>query len=269
LKKKTKKTLLLLAVATIFVGSIYSYNKYSNKVALNEQVAYLVASEIPPRTEITKDDVKEVTVNGDSIPPNVFRKREDVIGKYTAQGYGLSENSHFFKDKIVDKKELPDAALLEIKEGEAAFSLLVDLETSYANSIIPNTVLNLNFKKVVNDGANQKIILGPLAENVRVVSVKDAQATDVFDREGNENDGVRNQSKTLAKIYNFAVPEELSPLLEKAKEMGNVFPIATGQTYNHDAEVVMSQNEVVDYIESVSYSNGTLDEINTVANKDQ
>ncbi len=53
------------------------------------------------------------------------------------------------KNKVVKKEELPDSAILNLKDGEVAFPLLVDLETSSGNSIIPNTYVDLYFKQVV------------------------------------------------------------------------------------------------------------------------
>lgn len=48
---------------------------------------------------------------------------------------------------MVSKDELPDAAILNLKPSEVAFPLLVDIETSSGNSIIPESHVDLYFKE--------------------------------------------------------------------------------------------------------------------------
>ncbi len=67
-----------------------------------------------------------------------------------------------------------------MKDGEVAFPLLVDLETSSGNSIIPNTYVDLYFKQVVKEGDNEKVVFGGLFQRVRVTAAKDSNTEDAF-----------------------------------------------------------------------------------------
>ncbi|MEH6944651.1 hypothetical protein [Bacillus sp. JJ722] len=200
-----------------------------------------------------------ISVPNQGIPTNTIRDKEDMIGKWTVSGFGIPKNSFIYTDKIVDKSELPDAGILDLKEGEVAFPLLVDLETSLGNSIIPDTKVDLYFRNVVNEGDNDKAIYGKIASQVRVVAVKDAEASNVFDAEGNATDpevqgAVDSSDKNLAKIYIFAIPESMSDLIGKAKLLGEIVPIATDDAYDMDSKATSEPNEVVQYIEKASLS---------------
>lgn len=253
-----KKRLLSLLTVGLLVGGIVVYTQVTIDAEVNEKTIFMTKVDIPPRTEITKDMLTTHNVPARAIPPNAITNPDEILGKWTVSGYGLSKNSYIFDNKIVEKKDLPDAGLLELKEGEVAVPLLVDLETSLGNSIIPNTNVDLYFRNVISDGKEQLALLGPLASNIRVVAVKDSQATNVFDTEGslneaNTQDITKAQSTTMAKIYIFAVPTELGELINKGKLLGEVFPVATGQTYDTDLEVTSTENEVINYIQETSY----------------
>jgi len=260
LKKTWRKRLTSVGIVIVLVGSIFLYNKLTIKNELNEITVVVAKEKIPPRTKITKDMLTTITEPARGVPPNAVADPNKVIGKWTVSGYGFSKNSYIFDGLIVEQSELPDAALLELKEGEVAIPLLVDLETSLGNSIIPKSKVDLYFQSVVSEENEQKALLGKLASNVRVISVKDSQASNVFDEEGyldenNKRDATKAETSTLAKIYIFAVPEELGKLVNKAKLLGQVFPVATGSTYKEGAEVAVSNDEVISYINK--YSNLT------------
>ncbi len=259
--KNIKKNITIVLAIVSLISAIVLYNKISIKSELNETTVYVTAHEIQPRKEIKEDDVRLIKVNANSVPPNAFTKKEDIVGKWTLQGFGLATNSYFYKNGLVEKENLPDAALLNLEEGEVAVSLLVDLETSYANSIIPDTKLDLNFRTMIHEDNEPKVLLGTLAKNARVISVKDAKASDVFEQNGNYNeannavtDVSKTESNTLAKIYIFAIPKEFENTFNKAKFIGEVYPVVTDKTYDLNVKVEVPDNEVIQYIQNVSYT---------------
>lgn len=254
-----KKRLLSIITVVLLIGVITAYTKITINAEVNEKTVFVTKMDIPPRTQITEEMLVKHTIPSRAIPLNSITDPDEIVGKWTVTGYGISKNSFIFKDKIVEQSELPDAGLLELKEGEIAVPLLVDLETSLGNSIIPNTNIDLYFRDVIYDENNPKAMLGTLAENIRVIAVKDSQATNVFDTKGNldeanSQDITTTESTTLAKIYIFAVPTELGELINKGKLLGEVFPVATGLTYKKDIEVNASENEIVDYINQATFT---------------
>lgn len=253
-----KKRVISLLSVLLLIGAIWSFSTVRINALVNETTVYVAKGDIPPRTEITKDMVVPHTMPSRGVPTNAITNPKEIIGKWTVAGYGISSTGYFYTDKIVDQNQLPDAGLLDLNEDEIAIPLLVDLETSLGNSIVPDTKIDLYFRDVLNDANVPKVLFGSLASNVRVVAVKNAQASNVFDAEGNHSsqsyDATKPESKTMAKIYIFAVPKELSDLIYKAKELGEVIPVVTGQSYNMDAEVTATENEVVTYIEQATFT---------------
>lgn len=263
-KSVWKKRIVSLLTVSALILALWSYSAIRINALVNEKHIYVASVDIPPRTEITEDMIAKHTMPSRGIPLNAITDPNKIVGKWTVAGYGISSTGFFYEDKIVEKKELPDAGLLDLKENEVAIPLLVDLETSLGNSIIPDTKLDLYFRDLLHDQNNPKVLLGPLASNIRVVAVKNAQASDVFDVKGNKDsqsyDATKTENNTMAKIYIFAVPEELSDLVNKAKMLGEVFPLATGQSYKMGLETMATENEVVTYIEQATY---TLESENT------
>lgn len=259
--KKTmwKKRVFSFLIVAALVLSIFAYTTFTIDAEIDETNIVVTKEEIPPRTEITKEMIQVITVPSRGIPKGTIKKEEDVLGKWTVAGYGISSNSFIYDDKVVYKSELPDSGILNLKENEVAIPLLVDLETSLGNSIIPNTTVDLYFRAISSDDekSKEKAIYGKMASQVRVVAVKDADASNVFDPEGYQQ-GVEQKDKdkqqpSLAKIYIFAVPEDLNVVLNKAKLLGEVVPVATGKSYVEDAETVLDENEVIRYIQSATY----------------
>lgn len=69
---------------------------------------------------------------------------------------------------MVSKDELPDAAILNLKPSEVAFPLLVDIETSSGNSIIPESHVDLYFKGTVKDKDEK----GEVVENLSLAALQ-------------------------------------------------------------------------------------------------
>nr|WP_255290452.1 hypothetical protein [Bacillus cereus] len=166
-----------------------------------------------------------------------------------------------YKDKVVPKDELPDAAILNLKKNEVAFPLLVDIETSSGNSIIPDSYVDLYFKGTVKNETDhtEKPIFGRVAKHVRVTSVKDSNATNVFDPksvevDGSYKDNLNNEAKNrpLAKIYTFAVSDEENQLLNKGALIGEIIPVASGESYNANVERT-NDDLITKWIQDQSY----------------
>ncbi|MEQ2529126.1 RcpC/CpaB family pilus assembly protein [Bacillaceae bacterium CLA-AA-H227] len=259
--KKTlwrKRLVTMLMVAALII-SILAYTNFTIKAEINEADVVVTKVDIPPRTEITKEMLEVITVPTQGIPTNAVRNMKDVVGKWTVAGYGTPANSFIYDNKIIPKSEMPDAGILSLKENEVAFPLLVDLETSLGNSIIPNSEVDLYFRSLIETGSqSKKAVYGKLASQIRVLSVKDADASNVFDPEGYQKgviqENTNEKKNALAKIYIFAIPVELNELVNKAKLLGDVVPIATGQASN---EEVTEQSDVMTFINESSFEKET------------
>ena len=230
------------------LGVNYMINKEINPVT-----AYFTTEEIPAGAKITEEMLNYIKVPATAIPPNVITDPDEIVGKYVKHGYGMAQNSYFFDDIILAENDMPNSSVLKLMDGEFAFPLIVDLETSLGNGIVPDTKVDLAFRaKIFNtDTGKEEPIFGVLAENVRVTSVKDNNATAVFSEDGNGKK--KTDSQALTKLYTFAVDADLNKLLNKSVLLGEVRPIAKGDV-SESQETVMSTNEVISWIESNSYT---------------
>lgn len=251
-KKRLQKQLVAAFLVISLVCGIVFYTRFQISAEIDAVNVVYTKAEIPPRTEITEDMITMKEVPSRAVPPNAITDPNKVIGKWTVSGFGIPKNSMLYDEKILAKDQLPDSAILNLKENEVAFPLLVDLETSLGNSIIPNANVDLYFRSK-KDNSEGKVMYGRLGANVRVVAVKDAQASNVFQNEGkqeqNEEQNTASTEPSLASIYIFAVPSELNGALNKAKLVGDVVPVATSQSYNPSAEGEgLSDEEIMRYI---------------------
>lgn len=258
--KAMKKQVIAVSTTAALIFGIVGYTQYKINAEVDKVPVVFTTKEISPRTEIKENMISVRYVPSQGVPPNAIRNANQVVGKWTVSGFGASKNSMLFKEKISKKDELPDSSILSLRKGEVAYSLLVDLETSLGNSIIPNSNVDLYFRTKKEDAGNQEgieVLYGKLASQIRVVAVKDAQATNVFQTEGTEKEETeetqdKNKNPELASIYIFAVPEELNVLLNKAKLVGEVVPVATSEAYepNKKSEKI-SETEVMQYIDGI------------------
>jgi len=259
-KKERQKKIIAVLLAFALILGIVSYTQIKISAEIDPVQIVYANQEIPPRTEITADMISTREVSSKAVPPNAITDPSQVIGKWTVTGYGVPKNSFMYEEKILEKENLPDSAILNLQKNEVALPLLVDLETSLGNSIIPNAKVDLYFRsKKENSGTDdKKVLYGKLATNVRVVSVKDNQASNVFQTEGKkeeENASSSNQP-SLASIYIFAVPQELNELLNKAKLVGDVVPVATSEAYSVSTdEEQLTSEEVLQFIEGTYQEN--------------
>jgi pilus assembly protein CpaB len=263
--KFQKKQITAVGLAAITVAGIYGYNHFAVENAVKPTKVVVAAKDIPAHTEIQEEMLVERTLPGDGIPPNALRvsKKKEVIGKWTNDGQPITENSYLFKNKVVKKEELADSAILNLKDGEVAFPLLVDLETSSGNSIIPNTYVDLYFKQVVKDGDNEKVVFGGLFQRVRVTAAKDSNTEDAFvlEKKESKEEQEGKQKPKVTRLYTLAVSPEQLQYLNRAKTLGDVIPVAVGQKVEQTGKElepaegfsqISDQKNILDYIEKHS-----------------
>ncbi|WP_251136157.1 Flp pilus assembly protein CpaB [Exiguobacterium sp. S90] len=260
IKKQTKRKIIAAALSLTVVGSMYAYNAYAVETAVNPTKIVLVKNDIQPHTKITEEMIFEREVPGNAIPPNAYLSKEEVVGKYTTEGFGISANSFFLKNNVKSKNKLPDSAILSLQEGEVAFPLLVDLETSSGNSIVPGTFVDLYFLNVegsqgelMTDVSSKSVLFGGLFPQVRVTSVKDNETNDAF-REEQDSEGETREVKSAARLYTLAVTPAQLQYLNRAKNLGTIMPVATQNVeQKNDKSLVTSFNQVSDQTVILKY----------------
>ena len=131
----------------------------------------------------------------------------------------------------------------------------VNTTTTYGNSIYPENYIDIYLKAVNKVDNNSqitedadKIMLGKLIENVKVLAVKDSSGQSVFTN--------LDEKRTPAMIV-FAVPEEYYILLKKAEYLRSydttLIPVPTNESYEDTpGELAVSSEKLKDWINRVT-----------------
>jgi len=200
-----KNTVTILGVVA---GIIVLYVGYTWRVnqAISPVTVPYAKVEIDSKKMITEDMIAYVKVSSSVVAnsPNLITDASQLIGKYVSFGTVIPQNSLFYDEAVVDKKELPDSAFADIPDGYTIYSLGVNLHTTYGNSIYPGNYIDLYLKATDESG---KIIFGKLIESIEVLAVKDSQGNHLFE--------TTVETRTPSELL-FVVPDDMYLLLMKA-----------------------------------------------------
>ncbi|EZH64242.1 hypothetical protein DH09_00460 (plasmid) [Bacillaceae bacterium JMAK1] len=249
MKSHVKRKVVAGVGAVAVIGAAFTTIQLTSAQSVVSTAVYTV-DHIPPRTLIDESMVTEREVDAEALPPTAHIELEDVIGKYTPDGYGIAANSTIHNDFTLEQSEMPDEAILNLEAGEYAFPLLVDLETSLGNSILPGAHVDLYFTTTaIDDDGEEKPMLGKIASHLRVTSAKDSSTADVFVPESQityddeESSSNNSNALTQARLYTFAASsQEEQEVLTKANLLGSIIPVVSGSSY--DEEIPESQQSL-------------------------
>ena len=254
LSNKNTVTILgvLLAVVVLYVGYNYRIKSKINPVA----VPYAVQA-IQPRTRITTDMVGTIQVPPAMLKGNPYMNKTDIIGKYVNVASTIPQGSLFYAGSIVTQDDLPDALITQYQDGYVLVNMDVTTTTTYGNMIYPGNYIDI-YLKVINNidetdtEITDKIMIGKLVENVKVLAVIDSAGKDVFADLDNLG--------TPAQII-FAVPEEYHILLRKAMYLrsysATLIPVPTNESLKEEpGEVAISNDSLKEFINRVTVWTG-------------
>ncbi len=230
---------VLLAVLIIWVGYNFRINQ---KVSLI-RVPYAKVT-IQPKTEITKDMIGYMQVAGAFVGnARYYRNEEDIIGKYSNYNTIIAEGSIFYADLLVDKKNLPDSSFTEVGEGNTVINYKVDMDSTYANSMMPNDYINIYFKANGDDG---NVMFGKFISNVKILDVKDSNGQHVFEKS--------DEARTPAYML-FALPEDMHLLFRKALYLVGQYGVQlilvpNTEKLTDEASVMVSSEDIQSFINS-------------------
>ena len=136
---------IILCVIILFIGYYY---RISQKVALT-RVPY-ANQEIKPKTKITANMINYMNVPASFLVGSYYNTQEDIVGKYSQYNTKIIEGSLFYKDLLTTSNLLPNSAFLNVKKNETVVNYKVNMDTTYANSMQPDDVINIYFKWTSN-----------------------------------------------------------------------------------------------------------------------
>ena len=227
---------VVLAIIILYVGYNFRINQ---KVSLT-RVPYANQT-IQPRTEITQAMISHMDVPASFLKGSYYRSQEDIVGKYSNYNTVIAEGSLFYTDLVIDASKLPDSAFLKIDETETPVNYRVNMDSTYANSMMPGDYINIYFKAKDD---NNTIMFGKFISNVKILDVKDAEGRHVFEN--------TEEARTPAYML-FSLPEEMHLLFRKAIYLEDSYDVElilvpNTQELTEEDAVYVSSDDIKNFI---------------------
>ena len=247
---RNKNTVTLICIAAIILIIYFGYS-LEIKDAVQGVNVYVANGKIQPRTEITDKMIKTIKVAKVGVPKNVVRNKNNIIGKYTNVNTVIPDGSMFYSDVLVDEKNLPDSAYVDIPVGQVPYNFPVTMSSTYGNSILPGSYIDIYMKAYNEQG---RLMVGKLLENVKVLAVRDASGRNVFEN--------TDETRTPA-FFIFGLDYENNIMLRKASYMSSysvtLFPVPHGAEATSElTENVVSSQTLKDFINANTVANDEL-----------
>lgn len=251
-----KNTVTILALIICVLVLWWGYNYRINQKTNPTQVPYARVS-IPPRTLISSDMVGIVDVPMAMIKGDVITDTSKIINKYSRENTAIPQGSLFYRSAVVDKEDLQDSIIYDYPadEGYTLVNLSVTTDTTYGNKMYPGNYIDIYIKAVnrideenMTTETEDKIMVGKLIKNVKILATLDSNGDDVFE----DLDNVKSPSQLI-----FAVPEEYHILLRKAMYLRTyevtIIPVPTNESLKKEpGEVSISNEKLKDFINRVT-----------------
>lgn len=239
-----KNTVTILAVIAGVIVLWYFYNYRVDQAITTVKIPYALEV-IDTGKKIESDNIEYKEITKSTL------KDSDIItdinyleGKYICTGTSIPKNGFFYESQVCEKQELPNSIFDDIPEGYTVYTLNVDNEMTYANSIMPNDYIDLYLQATDDD---RQVIYGSLIDSIEVLAVRDSSGRDVF------WDSQAGDSAFLL----FAVPDEYHKLLNISELISGynikITPVPRSASYSQKpGETHISSQTLYNFIMSKS-----------------
>ena len=176
LRNKNTVTILgiILIVFLLFIGFNVTINQTVNPVSIP-----VAKTTIPAQTKITGDMLQIKKISKVGLTENVIRNASLIVGKYTSINVTIPAGSMIYTDWIVDEDSIPGNWIekIDISKGEEAYYYKVDMASTFGNSILPDSHIDIYMSA---KDANGNIMYGKLFSSIKILAVHDASGHNVF-----------------------------------------------------------------------------------------
>lgn len=251
---QNKNTVTVLGVVLAIVVLYVAYTMRV-KSAINPINVPYAKEQIRPGTQITSEMVGTRQVPPSMLEGEVITNQGQVIDKYSSADTVIPAGSLFYKRAVVEKEQLPANIILDYPKGYVLYNMSVDTSSTYGNSVYPGNYIDIYLKAVnrISDESAMtadadKIMLGKLMSNVKVLAVKDSSGQPVFSN--------LDEQRTPSMIV-FAVPEDYYILLKKAEYLrtydSTLIPVPTNESLKDEpGELKNSSEQLTEWINNVT-----------------
>ena len=251
---QNKNTVTVLGVVAAIIILYVAYNMRVQSAINPINVPY-AKEQISPGTQITSSMVGTRAVPPSMLEGDVITSHSAVIDKYASADTVIPAGSLFYSRTVVEKEQLPANIILSYPKGYVLYNMAVTTETTYGNSVYPGNYIDIYLKAVnkIAEGEEMtadanKIMLGKLMSNVKVLAVKDSTGQAVFSN--------LDEQRTPAMIV-FALPEDYYILLKKAEFLrtydSTLIPVPTNESLKDEpGDLEISSESLKDWINKVT-----------------
>lgn len=263
---KNKNTVTVLGIILILVLLYIGYTA-TIKATVDPIQVPVAKEKILPSTQITADKLQYKNVSKAVLTDSTYRFANEVVGLYTNVNVTVPAGSMLYKEWLVSGENLPGNWLkkIDFSKGEEAYYFGVTVASTFGNSILPNSYIDI-YMKAYDEKNN--VMYGKLFKGIQVLAVHDASGQDVFSDSEN--------IKTPANLV-FAMSHDNYNLLMRAEYLSStgIDLVIAPQGENTESEgTLVSSATLRDYI-NVHTSSVTDDQIekeleeNNANNKDK
>lgn len=246
-----KNTVMIVGIALALVVLYVGYTMRIKSMTDPTPIPYALET-LKPGTQITSKQVGVINVPRAALKGSIITDSSKVVGKYVYNDSVIPAGSMFYSRTVVEKEQLAGVEALDYPDGYVLVNMNVTTATTYGNLIYPGEYIDI-YLKIQYSGENldeddsNKLTVGNLLSNVKVLKVVDANGDNVFADMENK--------LTPAQII-FAVPSEYHILLRKAMYLrtydSTIIPVPTKVNKNETPEVTISSSELRDFINRVT-----------------
>lgn len=248
---KNKNTVTALGIVLVLGILYFTYTSQINDAVAPVSVP-VAAVDIQPRTMITDDMITTIEVPAVAVKENVIRYKNAIVGKYSNYNTMIPKGSMFYNSIVIEESKLPNYAVIKVEEGEIPYYFRVNMASTYGNSIMPDSYIDIYMKAENDQGI---VMVGKLIENIKVISVKDSSGRHVFENS--------NETRTPASLI-FGVEPKINILLKKAEYISGsvvLFPVPHGGVVEkQEGEVAVTSETLKQFIEAHSVPNDDIKE---------
>ena len=222
LSNKNTITILgvLLGVVVLYIGYNYRVDQAIDTISIPyAKKAITATSEITQEMIGTTEVLRSFVNSKDNLITQTNQLINNTDPRCVTYGTSVPEGAFFYSEQVVSCSSAPNDPLQNMPDGYAAFSMSVNIHTTYGNSMYPGDYIDL-YVKMTNDG---KIIFGKLIESIEILDVRDSQGNSVF---------LTSEAKTPSELL-FAVPEDLFWLLNVSSYVSglDLIPVPRNASY--------------------------------------
>ena len=211
-----------VAILCVIAGFVVLWIGYNSRVRAKVNPVTVPSAKVtlPARHVITADDIEYIQIN-DDIAANADNLIQDVtliIGKEVTYGNKISQHGLFYEEDLTEPSYSPDFVLSDIQDGYTAFSLPVNILSTFGGQIKRGNYIDLYFQG--SDSEKDKVIYGNLVQAIRVLDVRDGEGV-----------SLEHSKDAIPAVLLFAVPDNLYALLIRAQQFGELIPVPHNNNY--------------------------------------